>query len=106
MRRALSADVPGCYNEPGAAANAPRVRAIAPSKGVAATVGDLLSPTHLIIVLIIALLIFGPRRLPELGGSIGKTIREFQRSMKEATQPEPEHKPEATATQNGESRKS
>lgn len=47
--------------------------------------GDLLTPTHLIIVLVIALLIFGPRRLPELGGSIGKTIREFQKSMKEAT---------------------
>ena len=59
-------------------------------------VGDLLSPAHLIIVLIIALLVFGPRRLPELGGSIGKTIREFQRSMKEATEPQTEAKAETT----------
>jgi sec-independent protein translocase protein TatA len=65
---------------------------------VANTVGDLLSPTHLIIILIIALLVFGPRRLPELGGSIGKTIKEFQRSMKEATT-EPETKAESTQTQ-------
>ncbi|HVB09578.1 MAG TPA: twin-arginine translocase TatA/TatE family subunit [Bacillota bacterium] len=68
-------------------------------QGVANTVGDLLSPTHLIIVLIIALLVFGPRRLPELGGSIGKTIREFQRSMKEVSQPEPDVKSEAAQAQ-------
>ncbi len=49
-------------------------------------VGDLLTPSHLIIILIIALLVFGPRRLPELGASVGKTIREFQHSMKEATE--------------------
>jgi sec-independent protein translocase protein TatA len=51
-------------------------------------IGDLLDPAHLIIILIIALLIFGPRRLPELGGAIGKTIREFQHSMKAVTQPD------------------
>ncbi len=45
---------------------------------------NLLSPTHLVILLVIALLIFGPRRLPELGGAVGKTIKEFQRSMQEA----------------------
>jgi sec-independent protein translocase protein TatA len=73
---------------------------------VAKTVGDLLSPTHLIIVLIIALLVFGPRRLPELGGSIGKTIREFQRSMKEATQPEPETKADATQSSSTDAGKS
>lgn len=32
-----------------------------------------------------ALLIFGPKRLPEMGASIGKTIREFQKSMREVT---------------------
>lgn len=45
---------------------------------------NLLSPTHLVILLVIALLIFGPRRLPELGGAVGKTIKEFQKSMQEA----------------------
>ena len=45
---------------------------------------NLLTPTHLVILLVVALLIFGPRRLPELGGAVGKTIKEFQRSMNEA----------------------
>jgi sec-independent protein translocase protein TatA len=45
-----------------------------------------LQPTHLIIILIVALLIFGPSRLPEIGRAFGKTIREFQSATKEATQ--------------------
>jgi len=45
-----------------------------------------LQPTHLIVILVVALLIFGPSRLPELGKSIGKTLREFQNATKEATQ--------------------
>lgn len=46
--------------------------------------GDLLSPLHLALLLIVALLIFGPRRLPELGSAVGKTIKEFQKSMADA----------------------
>lgn len=46
--------------------------------------GDLLSPLHIALLLIVALLIFGPRRLPELGSAVGRTIREFQKSMSEA----------------------
>ncbi len=34
---------------------------------------------------VLALIVFGPKRLPELGSSIGKTIREFQKSMREVT---------------------
>ncbi len=45
-----------------------------------------LQPTHLIIILVVALLIFGPSRLPEIGRAFGKTIREFQSATKEATQ--------------------
>jgi len=51
--------------------------------------GDLLSPLHLAILLIIALLIFGPRRLPELGGAVGKTIQSFRAAMREEPKPEP-----------------
>ncbi len=38
-------------------------------------------PLELIVVLIIALVIFGPKRLPELGRSMGKGIREFRASV-------------------------
>jgi len=53
-------------------------------EGVGTVLGDLLSPLHIALLLIVALLIFGPRRLPELGSAVGKTIKEFQRSMNEA----------------------
>lgn len=49
--------------------------------------GGLLRPEFLIIV-VVALLIFGPKKLPEMGSSIGKTIREFQKSMREVKEPE------------------
>ncbi len=42
----------------------------------------------LIPVLLIALLFFGTKRLPEMGSAIGKTIKEFQKSMREVTEPE------------------
>ena len=38
-------------------------------------------PLELIVVLIIALIVFGPKRLPELGKSLGKGIREFRGSV-------------------------
>ncbi len=34
-------------------------------------------PTHLLIILVIALIIFGPGKLPELGAGLGKAIRGF-----------------------------
>jgi sec-independent protein translocase protein TatA len=42
--------------------------------------GDLGFPEILVIVIIV-LLLFGPRKLPELGSSFGKAIRGFKRSM-------------------------
>lgn len=38
-------------------------------------------PLELAIVLIIALIVFGPKRLPELGRSLGRGIREFRGSV-------------------------
>ena len=40
---------------------------------------------ELIIVLIVGLLVFGPKRLPEIGNSLAHTIKAFQHSMKEVT---------------------
>jgi len=39
--------------------------------------------TELILVLALALIIFGPGKLPDLGKAVGKTIREFRRSSAE-----------------------
>ncbi|ANU21173.1 Sec-independent protein translocase TatA [Planococcus plakortidis] len=36
----------------------------------------------LIIILVIVLIIFGPKKLPEIGGAVGKTFAEFKRSTK------------------------
>ncbi|HBI48061.1 MAG TPA: twin-arginine translocase TatA/TatE family subunit [Smithella sp.] len=52
----------------------------------------LFQPTHLIIILVIVLIIFGPGKLPELGGSIGKAIRGFKKAMNEPEKPEEETK--------------
>ena len=38
-------------------------------------------PLEIVVVLIIALIVFGPKRLPELGNSLGKGIREFKDSV-------------------------
>jgi sec-independent protein translocase protein TatA len=40
---------------------------------------------ELSILMGVALLIFGPKRLPEMGSAVAKTINEFQRSMREVT---------------------
>jgi sec-independent protein translocase protein TatA len=44
--------------------------------------GELLTPTHLIVVLVVALLIFGPRKLPELGKGLGEGMRGFKDAIK------------------------
>ncbi len=44
----------------------------------------LFQPMHLLIILAIALIIFGPGKLPELGAGIGKAIREFKKAMADA----------------------
>jgi sec-independent protein translocase protein TatA len=57
--------------------------------------GDLFSPLHLGILLVVVLLLFGPRRLPELGGAVGKTIQSFRAAMRQGVDPTP---PPADAT--------
>ena len=43
---------------------------------------------ELILILILALLIFGPRKLPELGGFLGKALRDFRDSLEQRDQEE------------------
>ncbi len=40
-----------------------------------------IGPMEILVVLIIALIVFGPKRIPELGRSLGKGIREFKGSV-------------------------
>jgi sec-independent protein translocase protein TatA len=40
-----------------------------------------IGPTELIIVLVLALIVLGPKRLPEVGRSIGRGMREFRESV-------------------------
>ena len=47
----------------------------------------LFQPTHLLVIFGIALLVFGPKKLPELGKGIGEGIRGFKSAMKEEEKP-------------------
>ena len=56
----------------------------------------LLQPTHLMVILAVALFVFGPKKLPELGQGLGKGIRSFRDSMKQGA--EEAEKTDATAS--------
>jgi sec-independent protein translocase protein TatA len=51
--------------------------------------GDLLQPTHIIVLLVVAFLLFGARRLPELGKGLGEGLRGFKEGIKGVTDPPP-----------------
>jgi sec-independent protein translocase protein TatA len=40
-----------------------------------------IGPLEIVVILIIALIVFGPKRLPELGNSLGRGIREFRSTV-------------------------
>lgn len=43
-----------------------------------------LGPMELVLILAIVVLLFGAGKIPEIGGAVGKSIKEFRSSMKEA----------------------
>lgn len=49
----------------------------------------LLQPQHLLIILAVALFVFGPKKLPELGKGLGQGIKSFREGIKQATTAEP-----------------
>jgi sec-independent protein translocase protein TatA len=48
-------------------------------------VEGIFQPMHLLVILFIALLVFGPKKLPELGRGLGDGIRSFKDSMRNET---------------------
>jgi sec-independent protein translocase protein TatA len=47
----------------------------------------LFQPTHLLLILVIALFVFGPKKLPELGKGLGEAIRGFKDSFRSGETP-------------------
>jgi sec-independent protein translocase protein TatA len=47
----------------------------------------LFQPMHLLVIAFIALLVFGPKKLPELGKGLGDGIRAFKEGMKDPEKP-------------------
>src|SRR3989449_9897024 len=50
--------------------------------------GDL-SFSHILILLLVLVLVFGAKRIPEIGSSLGQGVKEFKRSLKDATSDDP-----------------
>ena len=51
--------------------------------------GDLLQPTHLILLALVAFILFGAKRLPELGKGLGEGLRGFKEGIKGVSEPPP-----------------
>ncbi|MFP5259402.1 MAG: twin-arginine translocase TatA/TatE family subunit [Acidobacteriota bacterium] len=49
----------------------------------------LFEPHHLILILVIALIVFGPGKIGDLGGTLGRGLRDFKKAMHEETPPAP-----------------
>ena len=60
---------------------------------------DILQPTHLLIILVVALVVLGPKRLPEAGRSLGKSLRDFKEALNGAHDEPPAVPPLTTAVQ-------
>ena len=51
--------------------------------------GDLLQPWHLIVLAVVAFLLFGAKRLPELGKGLGEGLKGFKEGIKGISDPTP-----------------
>jgi sec-independent protein translocase protein TatA len=50
--------------------------------------GGFVGPFEILILLVVALLVFGPKRLPEMGRSLGKGMRDFKKALSAEDEPE------------------
>jgi sec-independent protein translocase protein TatA len=56
-------------------------------------VGDILQPTHLLFILVVALLVLGPKRLPEVGRTLGSGLRDFRQAINGESNSHDDHEP-------------
>ena len=63
---------------------------------------DILQPTHLLLILVVALLVLGPKRLPEATRSIGRGIHDFKGAITGDSQPGDRVTADAAAPEPGE----
>ena len=55
---------------------------------------NILSPTHLLLILVVALIVLGPKRLPDAGRAMGRGLREFKGAITGADKGDDEPAPE------------
>ena len=58
----------------------------------------LLQPSHLLLIVLVALFVFGPKKLPELGKGLAQGIRSFKEGIKLTEQPSTPELTEETKT--------
>src|ERR1700719_846328 len=57
---------------------------------------DLFAPTHLLVLLLIVLIIFGPSKLGDVGGALGEAVKDFKKAINDEPDPKPVVKAEDT----------
>jgi len=65
----------------------------------------LFRPMHLLVILVIVLIIFGPGKLPQIGEGLGKSIRGFKKAMSEKDEPKEDEKSETKAIEQKDEKK-
>lgn len=78
IRLAARLDIPNCYLHP--------IGQI--ERGVSIFFEGIFQPTHLLLILVVVLIIFGPGKLPEVGKAVGKTLNEFRRATAASLEPD------------------
>lgn len=53
-------------------------------------IGNILEPTHFLLLMLVLLLLFGAKRLPELARAMGESVKELRKPLDESEEPEPE----------------
>jgi sec-independent protein translocase protein TatA len=62
-------------------------------------IGDIFQPTHLLFILVVALLVLGPKRLPEVGRALGKGLRDFRSALSDVDPRQELHEHSAESVQ-------